>query len=503
MNLDTGEVKPVESGSLLNRLEGRTGLVTLVLIGLFFALVVVFIGSIPVALLPFVVGGVLLLFFLKPSWGIIAVVLLQTINRFFSMLVGALPLFTVNRAVVLWLFLSVLLHRFVFGAIKKFHKHPQNRVALLFCLWYTISSLLAESAEHAAHFYPQMIGNFLFFYLVYQLIENEKQLRFVFLSFVGMLIGTGVISIIGHKITASPLFAMREMGAEGGGSMMRISGMSGMEPNNYAVVLVICIISLVVLLWWKDLQAWHRLTIIAFIIGFLFMLTRTFSRTGMLLFVLAGIYFVAIHHKRIGMRRIALGGLALTVILGLVASEQVIERFTSISKVKGMNLSEDRSISNRIGLTLMLPTLMARSPVFGVGPGNIPYLTSKAEFRRFVGRNQGGRGYRSHNQYVQLIGETGLIGFTIFAVLMGLCVRDLLISRRLAARFEGSFLWCLVESLILTLPLYFIGAATLEAASKKSFWFLVALPIITRRLLEEQTEGNDEESTVEAGTASE
>ena len=84
----------------------------------------------------------------------------------------------------------------------------------------------------------------------------------------------------------------------------------------------------------------------------------------------------------------------------------------------------------------------------------------------------------------ELIGETGIIGFAIFVYLIGLCVRDLLVCRRLTRNSEGTFLWCLVQALTLIMPLYFLGAATLEAASKPTFWIIVAMPIIIRRLVD-------------------
>jgi O-antigen ligase len=473
-----------------------TGLVSLALIGIFLALAAVFSIPLHLILLPFAGAGVLVLFFFKPTWGIITSIFLLSIKRLFTVMAGALPMFTVNRALIFWVLLCLLLHRFVFRTREQFHPHDQNRVALLFVVWYSISTILALDKTYAMHVYAQIVGNILLFFLIYQLIENQKQLGVLYLGYITLLPASGVLSIIGFKLTGSRLFTGSGVLEEAGGTeWFRAAGVAGMGPNNYAVVTVLFIVTLTMLLWWRDLKRWHRGAILVVIASYLFMLSQTLSRTGMILFILATILFVSKHWKRIGTRRIILGGLLAGLLIGVLATERVVDRFTSISKVKDLNLSEDQSISNRIGLTLMLPKLISINPVFGVGPGNIAYLTSKSEYRNYVARNLKGTGFVSHNQYVELIGETGIIGFAIFALMMGLCVRDVRASRRMLADREGTFLWCLTEALTLILPLYFLAAATLECANKQAFWIIVAMPIIIRRLLENGDGGTAESST--------
>ncbi len=460
---------------------------TSALMGLVLALVAVFDVSILLILVPFAVIGILALYFFYPTWGIIISILLMSVKRLFSVVVGVLPLFTINRTLIIWVLICLLLHRFVLKTRNQFHPHRQNQIALLFCIWFTMCTLLALDKTYAFHIYPQLIGNILIFFLLYQLIDNQKQLAVLFLGYIALLAGSGFLSIIGNRLTGAKLFGSGMVfDAETSASIFRASGVAGMDPNHYAVVVVCFIFTLTILLWWRDLNQWHRLVIGVFIFGFLFMLTQTMSRTGMILFILASTFFLFKYWKRIGLRRIAIGGLALGLIFTGLVTEQVVDRFTSISEVKDLNLSEDHSISNRIGLTLMLPQLIAINPIFGVGPGNIAYLTSKAESRDYVGRNLKGLGFKSHNQYVGLIGETGVIGFSIFILLMGLCVRDLLVCRRLVAAQDGTFLWCLVEALTLIMPLLFLASATLDTAYNYAFWIILSLPVIIRRMLERE-----------------
>lgn len=471
------------------RINPRT---VLVVSGVFLALAAIFSVPLPLILLPFAAAGVMVLFFLRPTWGIIIAVFLLSIKRLFSVFVGIIPLFTVNRALIFWVVTCFLLHRFVLKTREQIYRHDQNKIALLFGIWYTISTILALDKRYAFQAYDQAMGNLLFFFLIYQLIENKKQLGTLFLGYIALLPASGLLSIIGYKLTGSQIFGKGGLYLEGTGmAVFRASGVAGLGPNNFAVVAVLFTIVLAVLLWWRDLRHWHRGVILTFIFGYLYMLSQTLSRTGMLLFILGMVMFLTRFWKRIGLRRIAIGGLALGLILTMLITDRVVERFKSISDVQGLILSEDQSISNRIGLTLLLPKLVAMRPVFGVGPANIAYLTSKSEYRGYVARNLKGEGFLSHNQYVMLIGELGIIGFAIFVLLMGLCVRDLLASRRMVADSEGTFLWCLVEALTLIVPLYFLAAATLDLVDMQVFWITFSMPIIIRRLLEQEAAAAD------------
>lgn len=458
----------------------------LALAGLLLVPAVIFAGVVSIPLFLGLVAGLAALaaLFTKPAWGVVIILLLTTIRRFFAVLVGSFGVFTVNRTLALWLFIAILLHRYVFRTRGPFHPHPQNRLILLYGMWYTICTITALSFVHSAYVWPNMISNLGLFFLIYQLVDDELKLRVLFIGYVVMLGCSGVISLVGLRLTGHRLFGEAELAGAEGGTTARLEGMAGMLANNFAVLLVLCILALAVLIFWKDLKRWQRGLLLGLEVSFMILLAQTLSRTGMLLFLIAAAVFIFRFRKRIGTTRLLAGAGIVIVLLTAVASKDLVTRFASISKVKDLRLSEDQSISNRIGLTLLLPRIVAINPVFGIGPGNFPYLTSQIEYREFVARNITGRGYKSHNQYAQLIGETGFIGLAIFITIIAACIKDLIACRRLVVHSEGSFLWCLVEALTMMIPLLLLAAATLEVATKPSTWLIFALPIIARRLLE-------------------
>jgi hypothetical protein len=480
------EIAPREGSPMDRRLW-----VFLVLAGAVLAGVVVFTSSLPLALIPLAGLGVLLLLFVNPSWGIIFLVFLQTVNRLFSVLVGTLPFFTVNRFLVFWLLLAILVQRYLIRSGLTFFRHPLNPLLLVDGIWLTIGLLMAPSFTYAVRFYPMYIGGLLFFFLIYQLIRTERQLKVVLLGWLILFCNSGLVSLVGYRLTGARIF-----GVQGPEEFRRVGSIASVEANNFAILLVLSLVAVGVFFWWKGAGTWGRLGLAALAAAFVSLLSRTYSRTGMLLLLVALAAYVLRYWRRID-PSLLIGALLLWPLI----PQAVWDRFLTIKEVRGLRLSEDKSIGNRIGLTLMLPRVMADYPLFGVGPGNIAYLTTLPEFRDYVSRTEAGTGFDAHSTYVGILGEEGLVGFAIFVSLLWLVFRDLAVCRRLAAGLERTFLWCTVEAMTLILPLYLLASFTLDVRYRKEFWFLAGIPIIVRRLLEARAKRQEENVPPSTGAA--
>jgi O-antigen ligase len=68
-----------------------------------------------------------------------------------------------------------------------------------------------------------------------------------------------------------------------------------------------------------------------------------------------------------------------------------------------------------VGLDLLL-----QSPIWGIGPGNFPYYFVGDEYRFLPGRTPVMR--ELHNTYLDVAVELGLIGFALFAALVGVAL---------------------------------------------------------------------------------
>jgi len=107
------------------------------------------VNAIPLVLGLIAMVPVLAFLFYDPCWATVGIVLLTTVRRIFAVFIGSFGFLTINRAFAFWVFLTVMLHRFVFRTRGPFHAHPQNRLALLYAIWYSICALNALDYEHA------------------------------------------------------------------------------------------------------------------------------------------------------------------------------------------------------------------------------------------------------------------------------------------------------------------------------------------------------------------
>jgi O-antigen ligase len=105
--------------------------------------------------------------------------------------------------------------------------------------------------------------------------------------------------------------------------------------------------------------------------------------------------------------------------------------------------------------------LWAQQPLTGVGTGVFFALTRVSV----------------HNMFVQILGELGLIGFTLLCVAIAMVVRSLWQVRRHAlAQKDTCSIW-LANSVLGSLVAYLIGALTMHDLEEFQFWLIAALTV--------------------------
>lgn len=95
----------------------------------------------------------------------------------------------------------------------------------------------------------------------------------------------------------------------------------------------------------------------------------------------------------------------LTISLGLLALPIVL---ISTGVFDSFWNSEGYSFSTRVAAWHVLSDVLGRSPLIGLGPANYYYYTSLFPILGWYVN------FSSHNNYIDLIGQTGLVGFTLF-----------------------------------------------------------------------------------------
>lgn len=204
----------------------------------------------------------------------------------------------------------------------------------------------------------------------------------------------------------------------------------------------------------------------------------TFSRGAIVGLALSAPF--AVSFRLVGVRHLMLAGVATFCLL--VAMPHYAERVLSIGEVamQGLGLragglrNTDGAARGRMTEMMSAALVFAENPILGAGPGLAPLYYD--ENAGVVGGKvrQGTR--RSHNLYLELAAETGVIGLSAFALVIGLAFRDLDAARRRFAVSDRA-LWSFAVGLEVALIVSLTTSLFLHAAYIRYFWLLLGLSI--------------------------
>lgn len=158
-------------------------------------------------------------------------------------------------------------------------------------------------------------------------------------------------------------------------------------------------------------------------------------------------------------RRWAGATIALLVIVSLAIwfsgiGHIVLARFAALQRL-------DTATQFRLVLWEQMLRLWAQQPLTGVGTGVFLALT----------------GLSVHNMFVQVLGELGLIGFTLLCVAIAMTVRYVWqVSRHALAQKDTYSIW-LSNFVLGSLVAYLISALTLHDLEEFNFWLIAALTV--------------------------
>jgi O-antigen ligase len=146
------------------------------------------------------------------------------------------------------------------------------------------------------------------------------------------------------------------------------------------------------------------------------------------------------------------------------------ERFAAIG-----DFGKDQTLFRRISYLRIGADLIGQSPIWGVGPGNFPLYYITDPYRWMPGRIPFPR--ELHNTYLDVMTELGVVGFTIFTVLLSHCFLQL--RRALAGSPE---LARVALAVLVALVALLVGCFFMPHKDLRYLWLLIALAIQCGRI---------------------
>jgi O-antigen ligase len=182
-----------------------------------------------------------------------------------------------------------------------------------------------------------------------------------------------------------------------------------------------------------------------------------------------------------GRRLVAVGLVALAfgggvVWLGLIAPSSSVQRITHGDKYGG----NGRQDLWRVGWRMV-----RAHPVQGVGAGNFP--VSSVHYLLQPGRTTEDslivdQPKVPHNIYLNVVAELGLVGLTLFSVILASCLWSALAAARTFARSGDATAEILARGLFLALVCYLVADFFSSQLFSKQLWLLLAVGLALRRV---------------------
>ncbi len=402
----------------------------------------------------------LLLAFLQPILALSAMVMFVPLEGMASLIPGS---FTLPRMLGFLAFAC-------FGAnylVQR--KHIQfdasARLFGFFILWIFASSFWAQSKAEAWTLNFVMFQLFLFYVMAQNLMDSPRELRFVLFFYIA---GCTISSVMAIHNFMSGSYATR--------FLARVSSIEDMNPNDFGRMIGFGLLCGLWLLF-DDLGRWMRgLVLLSFPIN-LIGLVLSKGRGAWLAFLLA----LVVVFVRIRKTARVWGAAMLVIALGVgtgVAGVQLgyfddtlTERFDET--VEGKDPTAQRLDIWKVGFALVRD-----NPVAGVGFNNFhvrfnDYL-HEVRTEVFPGFNKD-----PHNIFLSVLGETGIVGFTMFVGLFWIILKWI---RRAGKSWDGAIALAFIVFTV------FAGMSGTDYI-RKWFWIsLVAALILARRQAHARTD---------------
>jgi O-antigen ligase len=348
-----------------------------------------------------------------------------------------------------------------------------DTIHVLFVVWSVVGLIGGYNTVSVAGLFGKlltMIGLIGISYLLYSLSLEKSSIRWLEW---GVLLGF-LVTIIWLFVTTGGRF-----------SEERVAGTTGNANVLAFILLLACIVSLDLLSQYRNLVLRSALVLNSLLI--LPILLATGSRKGLIgFFLVVGIWLLhaTAKAKQKRLLSIMLAGLVVAALVALylprIVESPHFARFQNLERyVKGERLVEqETSLSGRAGLARIGIGLAFRNPAFGVGIDQFRYYDQSLRLSQIEHTY-------SHSNVIEVLADTGLIGFTLYHatyVILALRLRRLWRGRRLDSIGRYVNLSVMIGG---TIILYDIFSVTYYT---KEYWLALTLVLSSTSLVSKRAE---------------
>lgn len=151
---------------------------------------------------------------------------------------------------------------------------------------------------------------------------------------------------------------------------------------------------------------------------------------------------------------------------------------TDLFKPTGTLRVEEVSLQGRLSENLAALEMIKAHPLFGVGLNSYKYvfpIYSKRLGLALVATER-----EAHNLFLEIAAETGVIGFSMFVIMLFVCFQIMFRGRALFVRVKMNDYAGMITGLLGGFISYFVAAIFIHNAFPRYFYFLIGLALALR-----------------------
>lgn len=240
------------------------------------------------------------------------------------------------------------------------------------------------------------------------------------------------------------------------------------DPNFYGQILA-ALLPIALLRVWSEsrtqLRVLAALAVFAIVGGILL----TFSRGAGLAVVALALALVPLGYIRLRYGLIAIA----TAAIVLALSPDYLQRIKTVAELESTSMrSADASMQERATIMMASVRVFLDHPVLGVGAGQAKdYI---APYSNLLGYTRATPGKAAHNIYLEILVDTGVLGFAAFAAIVSVAICRLHRLRRywLSRHPEHSHT---LAGLLLAVVAFLLTGMFLHRADARYFWLIIAM----------------------------
>jgi len=386
-----------------------------------------------------------LLFFFKPEVGLMVVILVLPLEE--MNIDGG---FSAIKFISIIVFGCAILNYIIYRPQESLVRSSQNNIIILFLLVALLSVFVAIDPSRVLDRMSKLLRVVALYFFTINLIRSEKYFRLALWLFV---IGGVLCTLYGFF---DPAQVERFQGALG-------------QPNGYALTMTPRI-PIALALMNIEKGFWKKIFLFVMVAFISYGIILSGSRGGLLSVCLALILFLMFQKNKI----VWFALVSLIFIIGYLVMPEDIKLRVGLTDTPA-NSDLGNSTDRRLTYQIYGMDLFQQHPILGVGLDGFAEAYAKSEYRFLIHT----RNLRvAHNTYLEIATGTGVAGLIPF---FGILASALYIAWKYSQKkfaMINPTLVTLSAGLFAALGGYYLGMLFGSRQYEKTFWFLLALPVV-------------------------